>query len=272
MTVDRVIVSADEHTYFKEYINIVVKAWKKFFPKIKISIAFVSNKTYVDKAFKCLGEDVEVIYFPIVDGIPIGNQAKMARHYLACEYDEEVVTIEDIDTIPLQRDYFEDKFAKRKTKTVLLVGKEVYNQTADEGKCPISTMTSESSTFRNLINPNKDSYRDFIKSFEGVKKFDSKEDILKSNFSDESLIRFLLHKNKTATTRVNRNVDIRNDWIDRSWWSINISKLLGYKYITCNFLRPLSMNYGNSLAVVDFIYKTKNTDREKVIFKLRGEE
>ena len=114
--IDRVIISADEKTYFKEYLKIVVKAWDKFFPEVKISLAFVTNESRINPAFLEI-DNLEVTNFPIIPNIPIANQAKMARHYLACSYGDEIITIEDIDTIPMQRTWFEEKFKKRKKET-----------------------------------------------------------------------------------------------------------------------------------------------------------
>jgi hypothetical protein len=75
-----------------------------------------------------------------------------------------------------------------------------------------------------------------------------------------------------ATTKVNRSVDIGSDWIDRSWWNINAEKLNNHGYITCNFLRPFSTNYGNMQLVVDFIYNSKNKPKKEVIFTINGEQ
>jgi hypothetical protein len=266
--IDRLIISADEKTYFKEYLKIVVEAWRKFFPQVKIGLAFVTNEETINPAFLEI-DNLEVTNFPIIPNLPISNQAKMARHYLACCYEQEVVTIEDIDTIPLQKIFFEDKFSQRKKDTILFVGKEVYDNTEDAGKCPISTMTSESNMLKKMINPEDLPYEQFISSFIGTCKFDKKEDISKDVFSDESLIRYLLDKNPVMVTKVERSVEIRTDWIDRSWWSIDSQKLKNHQYITCNFLRPFSTNYGNIQMVVDFIYGTKMTSKKEVIFKIK---
>ncbi len=270
--VDRLIISADEQSYFKQYLKIVVKAWKKFFPELKISLAFVAESNISPNIFEGISPDLEVKVFPLIDGIPTANQAKMARHFLACQYADELVTIEDIDTIPLQSQFFKNKFESRKKQTILFVGKEVYEHTSDRGKCPISTMTGESYLMKTLVNPENLTYEQFIISFIGIEKFDKKEDISKQNFSDESLIRFLLDKNVVATTKVNRSVDIGSDWIDRSWWNINAEKLSNHGYITCNFLRPFSTNYGNMQLVVDFIYNSKNKPKKEVIFTINGEQ
>lgn len=268
--IDRLIISADEKTYFKEYLKIVVEAWKKFFPEVKVSLAFVTNEKSINPAFLEI-DNLEVTNFPIIPNLPISNQAKMARHYLACSYGEDVVSIEDIDTIPMQRQWFEDKFSKRTKETILFVGKDVYNGTIHEGKCPISTMTSESFLFEKMINPNKLDWEDFIKSLIGLRVYDNKEDITAVNFSDESTIRALAKNKNIKFTDINRGVNVRTDWIDRSWWSIDEMKMKNLGYVTCNFLRPFSSNFSKIQPVVDFIFDHQ-VHPSSTIFKLKDKK
>jgi hypothetical protein len=267
--IDRLIVSADDETYFIQYANIVYEAWKKFFPKIKISLALVTDKEETDSNINLLKKTYDVSLFKKIDGIPIANQAKMARHFLSTQFENEVVSIEDMDTIPLQRDFFEDKFNKREKDTILLVGSEVYDNTPHEGKCPISTITSESYNFKKVYNPDNLNYEEFIQSFIGYKKFDKKEDISKIDFSDESLLRALIDTSNINKTVLERGINIGEDWIDRSWWMIDTAKLKNEQYVTCNFLRPFIANYGAILPVVNFIYG-KNLPLRKVVFTLKG--
>ena len=265
--INRLVISADEKTYFKEYLKIVVEAWKKFFPEVKISLAFVTSEKSINPAFLEI-DNLEVTNFPIIRNLPIANQAKMARHYLACSYGEEIVSIEDIDTIPMQRQWFEEKFSKRIKETILFVGKDVYEGTGHEGKCPISTMTAESFLFKAMINPKNLDYEEFIESLVGLRVYDDKEDVSVLNFSDESTIRALSKNKNIKFTEINRNVDVKVDWIDRSWWSIDEQKMKKLGYVTCNFLRPFSSNFSKIQPVVEFIFE-KQKSPSSTIFKLK---
>jgi len=85
--------------------------------------------------------------------------------------------------------------------------------------------------------------------------FDSKESLVNSRdgFSDESLIRVLIEKNSVPVQHIVRNVDIYNDWIDRSWWNIDIEKLKNLKYIESNLLRPYDENKQQIEPILQFL-------------------
>ena len=96
---DRVVLSTDENPNYIEFWPLVCSAWKKFFPEISVSLAFVSDRTESDDLLlrmKKFGDGIEI--FKTVDGIPTANHAKVARLILASEFENEVCLIHDIDT------------------------------------------------------------------------------------------------------------------------------------------------------------------------------
>ena len=162
------------------------------------------------------------------------------------------MTIEDIDTAPLQSEYIESVTALRKPSTMLMVGHEVYKGNLS-GKCPVSTMTAEGEIFHSFFSADKN-FDKWIESFKGLKKYRDNEDPFNrpEDFSDESLIRVLADKN-IPTTRAIRSYDPRDCAIDRSWWNINKDKLYNNKYVCCNFLRPLNQNKEKAQPIIDFL-------------------
>lgn len=272
---DRVIVSCDD-SQFKEFWPIVCKAWEKYFPHAKISLAFVTNRDENDELVKKMKNHGDVHLFPVVDGIPTANLAKMARHILAGNFGDEICMIEDIDTIPLQTQFVIDKVSQRQVGKLLFVGREVYNGNGtDEGKFPISNITGESSLFRKIVNPNNLPYVDLFKSWCDVRVFDHKESINNipdltglNGFSDESLWRVLLHEYKLGQDEfcfIDRGVDVRKYWIDRSWWKIDENMLVNDEYVCCNFLRPFSQNYTHIEPIVKYIYNNQDIKKEDVV-------
>lgn len=254
---DKVIVSSDDSPMFLNFWPIVCQAWKKYFD-ITPTLAFVSNRDSNDSLIKRLSCFGEVVVVPEVEKIPAANQAKVARFLVASSFAEQVCMIEDIDTIPLQRDFFERRLSLRPKNKVLTIGKEVYENTPHRGKFPISNITAEGSKFKELFNPRSLSYDEAIRSFIGTRTFDNKEDISNPphEFSDESLIRALIHANNfiDQTFEVRRDVDIRSHWIDRSWWSIDEAKLKADAYVICNFLRPFKENVHQFTPIVRHVY------------------
>lgn len=272
---DRIIVSCDD-SHFKDFWFIVTKSWNKYFPDKKVCLAFVTDRKEDDELVLKMRKHGEVYLFPIQPNIPTPNQAKMYRHILAGNFGSDICMIEDIDTIPLQKKFVQDITSKREPNTLLNVGREVYNNTEDKGKFPISNITAESNIFKSLINPDNMHYHDLFISWCDIKHYDNKESVsnipdpsgMIGGFSDESLMRVLIERFKSSggkTTEIDRGVDIRKYWIDRSWWRIDVDMLKNDKYVCCNFLRPFSSNYEKMESIVKYILDDENIKKEDVI-------
>ena len=253
---DRIILSTDDNDMYRPFWPIVAKAWKKLFD-VEVSLAYVTNSpdlTLIEK----MREYGHVFVYTPVKGIPIGNQAKMARFFLAGEvYPEEVCMVNDIDTAPLNRDYFVRVLEDRKPDQLLAVGAELYMGTPHEGKFPIGEITAEGRLFKRIVNPKGLEFDKYISSFKKIREFDHKEDISvhSSVFSDESLLRVLIARAKVDVLHSRRDISIAEDWIDRSWWKVNETKLYSGGYVLVNFLRPLK-NYFNEISpIISYIYE-----------------
>lgn len=250
---DRIIVSSDDSPYFLDFWPIVSIAWNKYFG-VRPTLALVTKKNMSDDFVRHLSKFGDVVVVPQFDSIPIANQAKLARFFVASMFDNEVCMIEDIDTIPLQSDYVISKTSQRMKDRILAVGKEIHPEI---GKFPISNITAEGYLFKKIFNPNSVSYDQAINDLIGLRIFDHKEDLMNdpTSFSDESLIRALIHVRgmQSYVQDVSRDVDIRKNWVDRSWWAIDENKLTAGEYVCCNFLRPLSENFSYVRPIIDHI-------------------
>jgi len=277
--IDRIIVSSDDSD-FLNFWPIVAKAWNKFLPSAKITLAFITDREEMDPIFNKINSFGDVYIFPRDHSIPAPNQAKICRHILACLFKDEVSMIEDIDTVPLQKDFILRIANEYEDGKILLVGEEVYNNTSDEGKIPISNMTGKGNEFSNLFDPlfkiesclhqnrfNKDIFSlwDNLKNLE---VFDHKESILNipdlsglNGFSDESMIRAIIHKYDLygVIKKIDRSVNIKDRWIDRSWWNVEDNKLKSEYYVICNFMRPIKENYLTCKPVIDFVCENNTT-------------
>ena len=149
---DRIILSTDDNETYLNFWPIVAKAWKKLFD-VEVSLAYVTSSP--DEArLKKMREYGEVFVYTPVEGIPIGNQAKMARFFLAGdEFSDKVCMVNDIDTAPLSPEYFIRVLEDRKKDQLLAVGAELYVGTPDEGKFPIGEITAEGRVFKSIVNP-----------------------------------------------------------------------------------------------------------------------
>jgi hypothetical protein len=208
--------------------------------------------------FATLQKYGDVCTVPYIQGIPTANQAKIARFLVASKMGDDVCMIEDIDTVPLQRTFFENRLKMREPNRILAVGHEVLANTVDTGKFPISNITTEGRNFKLLFNPNDLSHEELLKSYVGMRVVDHKENIANnpSHFSDESMIRGLIHKHNLhhMVQKVERGADIHRDWVDRSWWGIDENKLKNGGYVLCNFLRPCRENAQHFIPIYEYLY------------------
>lgn len=248
---NRVVVSTDENPDFLDFIPLVSMAWKKFFPQAELSIAFVTDRSMFDGLVGKMLQYGDVSLFPTFKEIPTANHAKIARHILAGCFDD-VCMIEDVDTIPLQASYFESRTALHQPGKLLAVGKEVYG-IEHPNKFPISTMTAQGKVFQSIFNPTDADYNEIFKN---LNRFKDKADICTSPqyFSDESLIKELLSGWSGEVVHARRGVNIKEDWIDRSWWDVDEDKLNRGEYVTCNMLRGARRNFKYLYPLYKYIW------------------
>jgi len=253
---DRLIISTDDNDTYLNFFPIVVTAWKKLFD-VPVSLAYVTDKPEDDPTVAKMRDYGEVHLFPVVEGVPAGNQAKMARFFLASMYPDDVCMVNDIDTAPLSAEYFERVLSQHVPGSILAVGAEVYHGSPHEGKFPIGEITATGKVFKEVVNPNDFDFKTYIESFRNIRVFDHKETILSPEFSDESLLRALLAGTEVPVVHARRDVNIHSDWIDRSWWNIDEDKLQSGGYVLVNFLRPLMPNLKHIQTIIKYIYNGK---------------
>jgi len=281
---DTVVLATNDNPKYSDFVPYTVAAWRKFFPEVKIVLAYITSedKSVIAERVKSLNDEgVSVLVYPYVGiDIPSGNYAKVCRLNTACEcMDDRVCFIADIDTVPLSRDYYVNISQHYEDGKVLAVGGEDYEGTlypdgsTDEGKFPMHGTITSPATLRSIVNPDSIQFLQLLEIWKNTKAFDDKEDILNSDdpvknpnnhFSDESLFRVLVaaHNKHDIIKRVRRDIDEpfikKEKWIDRSWsWSppntIDINKMKEGGYVECNMLRPLNDNRRQLESVLNFI-------------------
>lgn len=258
---ERVIVSTDD-SEFQKFWPMVSMAWNKFFPNVKLTCGFVTNRPEDDELVIKMREYGEVVLFPVIENIPTASQGKMTRLILATTFGDEICLIDDIDSIPMQSEYIKNVFSAEacqslKDGSLLALAADVYKNSPHQGKFPMGYITGKGSTFKKFINPHskdiKDLYSDWLDN-----KIDGKESVLNvpvENFSDESLVRYLIQHYPVDVYHVDRNCDIQRYWIDRSWWNIDKTRLFEEDYVMCNFLRPYSVYKEYFEIIEEFLKK-----------------
>ncbi len=265
LKIDRFIVSADYNPKFLDFWPIVSKA-VRYYLRLNPTLALVGAPDLSPSSKIELSRYGEVCYLDPVPGIPLANQAKLARFFLAAKMGPLLTMIDDIDTIHLQSAYLQSRIMHRTRGRLLCVGREVYANSIDEGKFPAGNMCGEGYVFKEIFNPFDSSFSEFIQRFVGLRIFDKKEDPSNNpeQFSDESLIRAIAFMNhcESMMEHVSRNLNPLERWLDRSWWNYDKTKLYSGFYYSINFPRPLFSNLDKVEPILSFLFSNAELQEE----------
>ena len=230
MKIDRFVYSTDENPEYMNSWPLVSMVTKKIFG-CKVSLAFITNRNE-DELIVKMRKFGEVFLFKTIDGIPVGNQAKASRMFLATLYPEEICVINDVDLLPLQKDFLVGLLDGLPDDYLVTVGRNAYHNSLEEGKFPMIYTSAKGKIFKEIINPNNLGYIDTLGQWMHTNVIDHKEAISKpfTVFSDESLLRALIYswKNKHRVVYLDRPdfVGMRETRrIDRANWHIDKTML-----------------------------------------------
>jgi hypothetical protein len=251
-----VILSCDSNPLYSQFIPTVCQAWKILFPECKTNLAYSEKINAIDglkykqfirilfeyDRYKLLTRDIAKI-------LPQKTWSQIARHLLATQFKDEIVMLNDIDLIPLQRKYYEQILNYYEDGKIILIGYDSYQGTKDEGKFPMGYATASGNTWKEIINPKNLSLNDLFIEWKFMEKmFDNSENIFDgslypspTHFSDESFLRKLLtiwnHPGRIISLK--RGFESGIDSLDRAKWYMNENKLFSGDYVECHCLRPI---------------------------------
>jgi hypothetical protein len=255
---DRVILSSDENRTYLDFWPHVAYAYRTMFPGVKVTLAFLSDRAWDDPLVKELVKHGDVQMVRTVKDVPKMSQAKLIRYVIAsfCD-DNEVCFIDDLDEIPINRDWHIEKVAFRKPGTMLMVGAEVYGPNYG-GQVPASMMTAEAWVFRKLFGcPQSTDAASWYLSLHKLRRSDEDHtNVFGANFSDEALIVRLREENAIAVTHVERGYRPGIDTIDRGAWPYIPAKLESGGYLAAHTARPYRAFKEGNDAIIDYIRRT----------------
>ncbi len=258
---DRVLVSCDDNPAFYGYWPLVGQAWKKLFPEIEVQLIFVTNRKPEDSLICEYRRWGNVSILPELKCIPTANQGKLGRIYAASTFGKEVVMVNDIDMLPLQRAYYLDKLKYRKSGELLTIGSDYYVGTPHEGKFPMVYTTAEGDVWKRLVNPRGGSWGEWLGSLKTIRMADDIEDPFKppNQFSDKSLLRALYMKRRAEEITIRRAdvkpyiTNIYSNTISRPHWHLDLEKLNRGEYIQSHMWRPLEGNKDKLKPMADYL-------------------
>lgn len=257
--INQIILSCNEDPKYMEFWEPVAFAYKKMFPEVTIHLAFLTNREENDELVIEMKRHGKVTIFKPLPDMQEFSQAKMIRFILASMQGDDICYIDDIDLLPLRKDFITNKTNQRPPGTLLCVGGEVYGH----NNCfPVSQMTAEGWVWKKFINPNNiTNHHDLLQSYRGPTMFDKREnpDIeldFKNDkyFSDERLIRRLRAHYPVEIFQLERGYsDFLEATVDRYRWSIDMEKLNNHGYVNAHGIRPYQFHKEKYVPLLDYI-------------------
>ncbi len=260
---DIVVVSANEDPLYAPFWPLIAWANRAMFG-CEVHLAFLTNRSEQDPYVQELRHHGPVTLYRTVDGVPDCNLAKMARYIHCSKQGEKVCYIEDIDLLPLSRDWPISRVVLRPPGSLLLCGAEVYGAFSpiqkDYSPAPASLTTAEGTVWKKFLNPLDLPYEELVKSWANRKNHKPFEDIASTVdhqkdtcFSCERFTRTLRLENPVPTKHVERNYDVFKDTLPRSGWHFSQARLDAGEYIESHMPRPLHEHLDKIEPLVKFV-------------------
>ena len=265
--------STNDLELYYSFLPSVYKMWKTYIPDCIFVLGYIGKKEKNSDFVKWLESNSDIIYiFKQEIDIDSGIQSKITRMWLASLFDNNITTIVDIDQYLLDFNWFKNMIKPVYDYKFVTIGHNIYDKTSCEGKFPMSFTTTISNILKNVINKYNLNYNDWLKSLKNLDNIiDGGENIYGSfkNFSDESLLRYLLNKEKDyinsklikqirddcafmlASKRIDRTAPIGGEWKDNNY----LIKLNNGYYRDCQPIRPY--NEEKLKNILDYIFCKK---------------
>lgn len=260
--IDRILISSDDSPLYIQFLPIVSLAWQKILG-IKPTIAYVTDKD--EKSYAWMREYCQdIIPFEIDENLPNGRcKTFAARLIMRYKFGDDICMVSDIDMLPLSYKFntLLDNYIQ---DGLIIYGYNAYKfgdgdpdtsvRDPNLRKFPSCYTIASSKVWGEIINPEKLSDSELVKSWYNIRHYDHKESVNKPNFDDESLVRAMIQKwnpQREKIIGIDRAVSrygehgaacCIDDRLDRSRWRIDENRLMNGTYIDAHCPRPMQ-NY-----------------------------
>jgi len=225
--IDRVIISTDMNSMYKDFWPVVAEAWKKIVG-IKPTLAFIAPKdAYIDESIG------DVIRFEPIPGISTALQAQVIRLLLPLYFEDEVCLISDMDMLPLSKSFFIDNVVDAPDDSFV-----VYRSAAilRWNQYPMCYNAAKGKTYKEIFGlTGIDDITNCIKRL--AQEFGHV-------WSTDQMALFQYLKRwpdfKTRCILLGHTVEVPDKTISRAQWHYDVQKLKRGGYIDAHMLRPYS--------------------------------
>lgn len=263
MTKISVVLSSDFSPKFLNFLPLVSRSWEQSFNwPLQVGIVYKRPdwpqvERFVDK----YGRFAELVPLEANPSIPMANQGKLARLFLAANSRDQFVLVDDMDTVHLDSEYLRSKIQPwLQANKMIAIGREVYSGTPQEGAFPMGNFSGPPMLFSELLGvvPGVSSFADWVGSI-GMKRSISNRENPRNrpkHFSDEHLVRALRQQTTFDSNIIflERNLNVKEAWLDRSWWPSEgeIRERVG-QFESINFPRPLLAHLGRIRLALEIV-------------------
>lgn len=185
MKIKNVVTVINDRQEYTEFLPLFRLAWKKMY-NIDPLVGVINGNYSEDLSPYC--------FFPRDFNIDSGIQAKISRMFLATQLTGCTMVV-DIDMIPVDNGFF-NVIRDVNDGQLIQWGYDhpAYSIYINRGKWPMDKTCAHQKTWLKIVNPNNLTYEDWIKSLYGITENMCNIKNSFSNFSDESLLKYLLDK------------------------------------------------------------------------------
>lgn len=266
MILERVVLSSDFGPKFLNFLPIVSHFWNAKFG-ILPDVGLVVRRDHWNLATTVAERFSSLASFHLLQShseVPIANQAKLARLFLAAQLTSSWTTVDDMDTAHFREDYLRERFLRGEPGKLLAIGHDVYQGTAHDGNFPMGNLSGDSQTFLDLFASFLEAGESFMNFLERLKTLPFHSAHANpwnspSQFSDEYLVRSVRIHNGFDDRIIleSRQLNILKQWLDRSWWP-NLLRITWNRkvYSSANFPRPFLENRARILSALRIIDPT----------------
>ena len=250
-TLHAVALACDFHPRFLNFFPTASYFWQKNFGLLPhLGVVYEPHQSALAKRFKAQFSNFgNIILLEAHPEATLGNQAKLARWFIASRVASPWTTIDDLDTIHVHSRYLTGKFKEVPEGKLLAIGQELYEGHRHEGAFPMGNFSGSSENFKSLFDLQDDEVKfpDFVERFRGRKEYRTNPFFPIDEFSDEELLRDI-RSEKLFDVNLHfakRDLDINVSWLDRSRWISNrrIMKRKDF-FESVNFPRPFYLKRG----------------------------
>jgi len=240
MTINRVILAANNNKNYIEFWPIVAKAWQEM--GIRPTLGLIATPDVV--VDETLGD---VIRFEPIPGVPQSTQAQAIRLLLPAFFPDDVCIISDIDMLPLDMDYFHKSVEDIPDDAFVVFKDKAY--TSEMKQYPMCYNVAKGSTYAKVFK---------VKNRRHIQAMMQGWCALGYGWSTDELILWKSLQEWNKETHLLRLLGHKVEKrLDRSDWRMELILVEDY-YIDCHMPRPYSQ-YKEGIDLVIQSYFPQST-------------